>query len=191
MLAPQGQAGGLRRTAGHKDHASVEARPVAGPTTVQLRLSELPLFETADAKRLPLLEQLAAQPALRDNAAAGLPLQVRLAQTCLRLERPEAALAHAQRAAHWLQAVWPLEMSPAEVQLTLARCARASDQPALARQAVQTGLDWVQRVAARQIDAVYRESWAQRNPVNRDLLALAPLLTSEAAPSSGPWASNP
>lgn len=123
---------------------------------------------------LPLLEQLAAQPALQDNAAASLPLQVRMAQTCLRLQRPEAALGHAQRAAHWLQAVWPLEMSPAEVQLTLARCALAQGDRPLALQAVRTGCDWVDRVAQTQVDAIYRDGWLQRNAVNRELLNLGP-----------------
>ena len=121
---------------------------------------------------LALLQPLAAEPALLENAAASLPVQVRLAQTLLRLQQPALALAHAQRAAHWLQAVLPLEMTAAEVQLTLARCALAGQDAALAAQAAQTGCAWVQQVAQTQLDAVYRESWLQRNPVNRELLAL-------------------
>ena len=66
---------------------------------------------------LPLLDQAVQAPTLAASAGAALPLQVRLAQVCLALG--DAARAHraADRAADWLLAVHPLEMSPAEVWL--------------------------------------------------------------------------
>lgn len=115
---------------------------------------------------------------MRENAAAGLPVQVRLAQALLQLAQPARALDHAQRAAHWLQAVQPLEMTAAEVQLTLARCALAAGDAAGAMQAAQAGSDWVEQVAQDHLDEVYRDGWRQRNPVNRDLLALRAQLTA-------------
>ena len=134
---------------------------------------------------LELLQRLLAAPALRSNVAASLPLQVRMAQTLLRLQQPALALSHAQRAGHWLQAVLPLEMSPAEVQLTLARCVLACGTPgqhsAQASDAARAGCEWVQQVALTQMDAAYRDGWLQRNPVNRDLLALGARLLQAAA----------
>ena len=134
---------------------------------------------------LELLQRLLAAPALRSNVAASLPLQVRMAQTLLRLQQPALALSHAQRAGHWLQAVLPLEMSPAEVQLTLARCVLACGTPgqhsAQASDAARAGCEWVQQVALTQMDATYRDGWLQRNPVNRELLALGARLLQAAA----------
>ena len=145
----------------------------------RLWLVKAQLLEPAAAQEL--LQRVAALPAVRDNVAAALPVHTLLAQTLLRLEQPALALQHAQRAAHWLQAVWPLEISPAEVQLTLARCAQACADPALALQAAHQGLDWVQRVAQDHIDEIYRDGWLQRNPVNRDLAQFAGQLDAAAA----------
>ena len=146
---------------------------------------------------LQLLERLLAEPALRANVAASLPVQVRMAQSLLRLQQPTQALSHAQRAGHWLQAVLPLEMSPAEVHLTLARCELACLQPGqhsapaaeaaaqaaaqAAANAARAGCEWVQQVALTQMDAIYRDGWQQRNPVNRELLALGARLVQAAA----------
>ncbi|MCY7314979.1 MAG: hypothetical protein LH480_04995, partial [Rubrivivax sp.] len=68
--------------------------------------------------------------------------------------------------------VQPMEMTPAEVWLTLARSARAvADLPA-ARSACRRGLDFVAQVARDHLDPVYREGWTQRNPVNAALAVL-------------------
>ena len=134
---------------------------------------------------LQLLQRLLAEPALQGNVAASLPVQVRMAQTLLRLQQPALALSHAQRAGHWLQAVLPLDMSTAEVQLTLARCvlagAQSPDSAQAAAEATRRGCEWVQQVALTQLDAPYRDGWLQRNPVNRELLALGTRLTQTAA----------
>ena len=164
--------------------------PLLAPAEIALRaandqraLRRLWLIQAqalAPDEALALLLRLAATPALQANAAAALPVQVRLAQVLLALRRPREALRHAQRAADWLQVVLPLEMTPAEVWLTLARAAAADDAPGgaavaqqAAQQAAQQGRAWVQQVAQTQLDEIYREGWCQRNMVNRELLALA------------------
>lgn len=125
------------------------------------------------AEALALMQEQLQAPTLRDNVAAALPMQVRLAQALLALGRPDEALRHAQRAADWLQAVRPLEMSPAEVQLTLARASLAAGDRVGAVLAAGVGRDAVLAIAEVHLDPIYREGWLQRNPVNAELLALA------------------
>jgi len=97
---------------------------------------------------------------------------VRLAQVCLALG--DAARAHraAERAADWLLAVHPLEMTPAEVWLTLAQTALAAGDEAQARSAARQGLAFVEQVVAEHLDAVYHEGWRRQNAVNAALAML-------------------
>ena len=135
-----------------------------------------------------------AQPGVAVNPGAALPLQVRLAQALLAMGETAAAHRAAERAADWLAAVQPMEMTPAEVWLTLARCAHAAGDAPVARSACQRGLDFVNGVAREQLDAVYREGWLQRNPVNAALAALAAVLTrltTPTTPSTAAMATTP
>ena len=145
----------------------------------RLRLVLAQALPPADA--LALLQTMADELAVRNNAAAALPVQARLAQALLALQRPAEALRHAQRAADWLQALQPLDITPAEVALTLARCAEAAGDRAQAAQAATQGANAVQTSAALHLDATYREGFLLRNPVHRDLLTLAERLRRPAA----------
>jgi len=127
---------------------------------------------------LALMEQALDESAAADNAGAALPLHVRLSQVCLALGQTDRALRAAERAADWLGAVQPLDMSPAEVWLTLARAAHAAGQQAAARRALQQGLAFVEQVAQEHLDEMYREGWRRLNPVNAELLVLAGRLGS-------------
>ena len=129
---------------------------------------------------LALTLELAQDPALRDNAAAALPVEVRQAQVLLALQRPAEALRHAQRAGDWLQALLPVDMAPAEVWLTLARCALAVGDAALAAQVAQRGADGLLRNMHEHLDPAFHESFQQRNPVHRELLQLAERLVRDA-----------
>ncbi len=143
---------------------------------VQLVLAQaLPADEA-----LALLQAMAQDTGLRDNAAAALPVEVRLAQALLALQRPAEALRHAQRAADWLQALQPVDMAPAEVWLTLARCAQAAGDTGQAGAAAARGAAELQRNAREHLDPAFHESYLQRNPVNRDLLNLADQLVRDA-----------
>lgn len=127
-----------------------------------------------------LMEQALAESAAADNLGAALPLHVRLAQACLASGQHERALRAAERAADWLGAVQPLDMSPAEVWWTLARCREAAGDAAAARQAAQRGLDFVEQVAQEHLDAMYRDGWLELNPVNAELRRLAARLAQTA-----------
>ena len=136
------------------------------------------------AEALALMQTVADEPTVRGNACAALPVQVRLAQALLALQRPAEALRHAQRAADWLQVLHPLELTPAEVWLTLARCAEAAHDPGQAASAAVQGAALVQQQAAEHLDAHYVESFLQRNPVHRDLMLRAGR-TAAAGPADG------
>ncbi len=122
---------------------------------------------------LALLERLAADPAVSDNACARLPFEMWRAQALLALGRAAPAWRHAERAVDWLAAVQPLDVTVPEVWLTLARCALAAGETAAAAEAATRGADWLRRHADDHLDALYRDSCLQRNPVHRELLALA------------------
>jgi DNA-binding SARP family transcriptional activator len=122
---------------------------------------------------LALMQQALGATEVQRNAAAALPLTVRLAQAQLRLAQPAAALQAAQRAADWLGAVWPMEMTPAEVWLTLAQAAQALDQQPLAHHAATRGMAFVDQVAEQHLQEMYRDGWRRLNPVNAELAAVA------------------
>jgi DNA-binding SARP family transcriptional activator len=154
--------------------AEVERACTAGGdrrTLRRVRLVQAQALPRAEA--LSLLEAEVAAPTLAASAGAALPLQVRLAQVCLALGDSARAHRAAERAADWLLAVQPLEMTPAEVWLTLAQTAQAVGDDAQARQAVQAGLAFIEQVAQEQLDAVFHDGWRRQNPVNAALLALA------------------
>jgi len=154
--------------------AAVERACTAGGdrrTLRRVRLAQAQALPPTEA--LSLLEAEVAAPTLAASAGASLPLQVRLAQVCLALGDSARAHRAAERAADWLLAVQPLEMTPAEVWLTLAQTAQAVGDDAQARQAVQAGLAFIEQVAQEQLDAVFHDGWRRQNPVNVALLALA------------------
>ena len=149
---------------------------VRGHRRLQLVLAQVVPPDEA----LQLMQALAREPMLRDNAAAALPVEVRQAQALLALERPSEALRHAQRAADWLQALHPVDMAPAEIWLTLARCAQAAGEAGQAAAAAQRGADDLQRNAREHLELAFHESFLQRNPLHRELLQLADRLVRDA-----------
>jgi DNA-binding SARP family transcriptional activator len=153
--------------------AGAEQAWAAGDGQRMLRRLRLVQAQVLPPERaLPLLEQALASPTLAASAGAALPLHVRLAQVCLAVG--DAARAHraAERAADWLLAVHPLEMTPAEVWLTLAQAAQAVGDETQARSAARQGLAFVEQVVTEHLDAVYHEGWRRQNPVNAALAAL-------------------
>lgn len=123
------------------------------------------------------MRALIESPALQDNAGAAIPAHVRLAQALLKVDQPAPALRHAQRAADALDVALPLDMSCAEVWLTLTRALQAAGDVPAAAAAAARGKRWLEQIAAQHIDEPYRRGYLERNPVNRDLLALAQRIT--------------
>ena len=156
------------------------ALQAAGERRALRRLRLVMALALPPAAALALMHALADEPTVLGNAAAALPVQVRLAQALLALQRPAEALRHAQRAADWLQALQPQEVGQAEVWLTLARCADAAGDAAQALQAASQGAQTLRQSAAQHLDATYTEGFLQRNPVHKELLALAERLRQRA-----------
>ena len=140
---------------------------------LHLVLAQALLQAQQPAEALALMQAVAAEPTVHNNACAALPVQVRLAQALLALQRPAEALRHAQRATDWLQALHPLDMQAPEAWLALARCAEAAGDAAQAAAAAAQGAALVQQQATHQLDAPYVESFLQRNPVHRELMLRA------------------
>ena len=127
-----------------------------------------------------LMRGLLELAAVQDNAGASIPAHTRMAQALLGDGQIAPAVRHAQRAADALSLAVPLDMSCAEVWLTLAQTLVAVDESAAAAAAAATGKTWLARVAQQQIDEPYRDGWLHRNRVNATLLALAAKLASNA-----------
>lgn len=134
----------------------------------------------APDEAVTMLDALLQSRALQDNAGAAVACHVRLAQALLASGQGERALRHAQRAADALDVALPLDLTCAEVWLTLARVLAAAGQTAAAAAAAERGRRWVLDVAQQHLDAPYRDGYLHRNPVNRDLIALATRLTAAA-----------
>ena len=62
---------------------------------------------------------------------------------------------------------------PAELWLHSARALEAAGERARAREVAATGRQWVEATAAEHVPKAFRDSFRHRNPINRDLLALA------------------
>lgn len=120
-----------------------------------------------------LLQTQLAVPSVAGNAGAALPLQVRLAQCLLVVGEVGLSRRLAERSSDWMAAVQPLEVTPAEVWLTLAQATQAQGDDAAAQAAVQRGLAFVHTVAEQHLDPIYREGWTQRNAVNQQLARMA------------------
>ena len=120
-----------------------------------------------------LLQTQLAVPSVASNPGAALPLQVRLAQSLLAVGEVSLSRRLAERSSDWMVAVQPLELTPAEVWLTLAQATQAQGDDVAAQAAVERGLAFVQDVAEQHLEPMYREGWTQRNAVNRELARLA------------------
>ncbi len=120
-----------------------------------------------------LLQTQLAVPSVANNPGAALPLQVRLAQGLLAVGEVGLSRRLAERSSDWMVAVQPLEVTPAEVWLTLAQATLAQGDDAAAQAAVERGLVFVQDVAEQHLEPMYRQGWTQRNAVNRELARMA------------------
>ena len=129
---------------------------------------------------LALLQAQLAEPSVCANPGAALPLTVRLAQVHLALGEHALARRAAERAADWLAAVQPMEITPAEVWLTLAQAAQAQGDTTAACGAVRQGLAFVQHIAAEHLEPMFRDGWQQLNAVNSALAVLAGRLGAAA-----------
>jgi DNA-binding SARP family transcriptional activator/tetratricopeptide (TPR) repeat protein len=128
-----------------------------------------------------LLQTELAVPSVASNPGAALPMQVRLAQCMLAVGELGQSRRLAERSTDWMAAVQPLEVTPAEVWLTLAQAAQAQGDEKAAQAAVEQGLAFVTEVAQLHLEPMYREGWTHRNAVNRELARLGARIRRSAA----------
>lgn len=130
------------------------------------------------AATLPPDESLALVDGELASALPGASVQLRArqAQALLSLGEADAAWQAAERAIDRMELAHPVDLTPAELWLTLARAAQAAGAAPRAADAAQRGVAWVDWVARDHLDPIYRDSWRAANRVNAELLALAPTL---------------
>ena len=109
----------------------------------------------------------------RERVGVALAGQVRAAAFELGLGALARALTHAEAALHLARQYQPDSFYLPEVWLVAARALGALGRDAEARRAADDGLVWVRAVHDAHVPAEFRDSFLHRNPVNRELLALA------------------
>ncbi len=108
---------------------------------------------------------------------AGVALKARLlrAQALSRAGRVEEAAAAMRELVPQLAPVQPADMYPGQVWWLVAQVFNASGDGDQALMALAQGAQWVKRVALPHVPEPFRDSFLQRNPSNRALLAAADL----------------
>jgi DNA-binding SARP family transcriptional activator/tetratricopeptide (TPR) repeat protein len=116
---------------------------------------------------------LAVWAGTRERYGVALAGHVRAAACALSLSAPARAVPHAEAALHLARSYQPDSFYLGEVWLVAAQAMRALGRDAEARRAADDGLAWVRSVHDAHVPAEFRDSFLHRNPVNRELLALA------------------
>jgi DNA-binding SARP family transcriptional activator len=111
---------------------------------------------------------LAAWASARERMGLALAAHVRAAGCALRQGAASRARPHAEAALHLAADRWPDSFYLPELWLVAGQVEAAQGHTARAVDLWRRGLTWVRQVA--QVPDAFRDSFAQRNPVNRDLL---------------------
>jgi DNA-binding SARP family transcriptional activator len=175
-------AGQLQRSLGQPaaeafQQAMAEA-PAAGLTALQSMIA------LDHAHTLPADEALAACVQVMQRcdtlglAGVALAARVRAALFAVHAKLPQHAAACARQALDTPADIHPDDLYRAELWLNAALAFDAAGQASDARAAAATGSSWVLRVAKEQVPTEFRDGFLHRNPVNRELLALATRLRS-------------
>ena len=121
---------------------------------------------------------LAVWAAARERFGVALSGHVRAAACGLALGAPARAQPHVEAALALAREHQPDTFYLPELWLVAARVFEALGRMAEAREAAETGRDWVMAVHDRQVPEAFRHSFLQRNPTNHELLSLAARLTN-------------
>ncbi len=116
---------------------------------------------------------LALWATTRERYGVALAGHVRAAACALALAAPTRALPHVEAALHLAKQYQPDSFYLPEVWLVAAQTSAALGRDTDARQAVADGVAWLMAAHDSQVPPEFRDSFLHRNPVNRDLLALA------------------
>lgn len=121
---------------------------------------------------------LAVWAGARERFGVALAGHVRAAACGLQLGAPSRALPHAEAALRLSREHQPDTFYLAEMWLVAARVYESCGRHEEARVALADGRTWVMERHARHVPEPFRPSFLQRNPVNRDLIALAARLSA-------------
>jgi len=127
----------------------------------------LPLDEA-----LPLLEQVCEQALAMQYEGTAMAARVRAAGLCAGTD-PAAAVRHAEAALALAARCQSISLVPAELWLHAARAFQAAGDSRRADELLALGRNWIRDTAREHVPEAFRDSFLHRNPVNRELLALA------------------
>ena len=116
---------------------------------------------------------LALWATTRERYGVALAGHVRAAACALALAAPTRALPHVETALHLAKQYQPDSFYLPEMWLVAAQTLAALNRDADARCAAADGVAWLMAVHDAHVPPEFRDSFLQRNPVNRELLALA------------------
>jgi DNA-binding SARP family transcriptional activator/tetratricopeptide (TPR) repeat protein len=146
------------------------------PTGVRPDLRMCLLIEQADvlapAAALSQLGEVIAQALAIQHEGTALAAHVRAAGIAA-VTDPGAAVHHARAALALMSRRQSVVILPAERWLHTARALMAGGERAEADALLAHGRDWLHSTAREHVPAEFRDSFLNRNPVNRDLLRLA------------------
>ena len=120
---------------------------------------------------------LAAWATTRERHGVALSGHVRAAACALALGAPSRAWPHVEAALHLAKTYLPDSFYLPEMWLVAGQVLSALGRVADAQRVVADGLAWVKHVHDNHVPGEFRDSFRQRNPVNRELFALAARLT--------------
>ncbi|HEY6513320.1 MAG TPA: AAA family ATPase [Burkholderiaceae bacterium] len=116
---------------------------------------------------------LAAWATTRERHGVALSGHVRAAACALALGAANRAWPHVEAALHLAKTYLPDSFYMPEMWLVAGQVLSAVGRAAEARRVVADGLAWVKQVHDQHVPGEFRDSFRQRNPVNRELFALA------------------
>jgi tetratricopeptide (TPR) repeat protein len=116
---------------------------------------------------------LAAWATTRERHGVALSGHVRAAACALALGAPNRAWPHVEAALHLAKTYLPDSFYLVEMWLVAGQVLSALGRAPEAQRVVADGLAWVKRVHDSHVPGEFRDSFRQRNPVNRELFALA------------------
>jgi hypothetical protein len=119
-----------------------------------------------------LAASLAAWATTRERHGVALAGHVRAASCALMLNAPQRAWPHVEAALHLVKTYVPDSFYLPEIWCVAAQVMNALGRSVEAQRAVADGLAWVKQVHDTHVPAEFRDSFLQRNAVNRELLVL-------------------
>jgi DNA-binding SARP family transcriptional activator len=151
--------------------------PLTGRTAPQSMIALDHAFTLPAAAALAACEQVMQRCDSLGLAGVALAARVRGALFAVRAGAPERASALTRQALDTPADIDADDLYRGERWRNAVLAFEAAGSIEEARAAARSGRDWVRRVVDEQVPAVFRDSFLHRNPVNRELLALAARLT--------------